>query len=143
MLFNSCALRLRITCVARTGIGYESCAPRLLYIVSECFAAIVLFSSPGKLYPGMGLFKWLVRLVVFAILTVTVGVVVINWKGAVLGSKIAACPSAINGMYDLLEAVTHSESLIQNIWDCSIGVLLYIALPGIGINWFLTKHIIK
>lgn len=86
--------------------------------------------------------KTLLKIIIFIAVTITVGIWLGVTKGGFLGPMIGSCPAAYSGLMNLLQNFQQSpDRLVNQVWSCGIGVVLYIGLPGIGIGWFVAKHI--
>lgn len=80
-------------------------------------------------------------IVAFVVVSFTATAWIVNWKSGLLGPQVAKCPAAFNDAMTLLSSFELNEDFVQNIWDCTVGGLLYLAIPGLGLGWIVAKWV--
>jgi hypothetical protein len=74
-------------------------------------------------------------------LTILISIPAAQLKTSFLGPMVLSCPNVFY-YFTSIFSNPFSNPPIQAIWDCGIGIGLYLALPGIGLSWFITKHVL-
>lgn len=77
----------------------------------------------------------------FAGLTILISIPAAELKNSFLGPMVSSCPTVFHYFANILSD-PFSGSPVQEIWDCGIGFTLYLLIPGFGLSWIITKHIV-
>jgi hypothetical protein len=92
----------------------------------------------------MKTFKIVFGFILMAGLTVLLSVPALELKSEFLGPMISSCPVAVSEFIGLFKNPLQADGqTVQSIWNCGIGLTLYLVVPGFGISWVITKHLLE